>query len=238
MFAENPTRAKINLRFIKCLSQEIYMELAELSRRIAEEARRLEAEMESLRLAFDMYDPNSSTESIESTLSRIEERLIEVHGHTGKLVERVPENLTPILAELREAVLVRIDLWKSHTARSDGSTQSNESNRSAETGGDWLREALDNLTAQEKRLFQVCFEYGLVTYKELASRLGITPTSAKNIVNRLFQNTRKRALFRKECTHGVAKVGVDEVIQRQILKGRQKDSSAKEIRRVQRPLRR
>jgi DNA-binding MarR family transcriptional regulator len=214
------------------------MELAELSRRIAEEARRLEAEMESLRLVFDMYDPNSSTESIESALSRIEERLMQVHDHTGKLVERVPENLTPILAELREAVLVRIDSWKSHTTRLDKSTKSNESIRSAGAGGDWLGEALNNLTPQEKRLFQVCFECGLVTYRELAGRLGITPTSAKNIVNRLFQNTDKRALFRKEWTHGVAKVAVDETVQRQILKGRQKDSSAKEIRQVQRPLRR
>ena len=214
------------------------MELVELSHRITEEARRLEAEIESLRLAFDMYDPSSSTESIESALSRIEERLIEVHGHTGKLVERVPENLTPILAELREAVLVRIDSWKNTATGANKSTQSNESNRSAGAGGDWFGEALNNLTPQEKRLFQVCFEYGLVTYRELAGRLGITPTSAKNIVNRLFQNTGKRALFRKECTHGIAKVAVDETVQRQILKGRQKDSSAKEIRRVQRPLRR
>ena len=200
------------------------MELAELSHHIAEEARQLQVEIESLRLVFDMYGPCGPTESIKSTLSRIEGRLIEVHGHTGKLVERVPENLTPILAELREAVLVRIDSWKSHTTRSNRSTQSNESNMSAGTGGDWLREALDNLTPQEKRLFQVCFECGLVTYRELADRLGINPTSAKNIVNRLFQNTDKRALFRKECTHGVAKVAVDETVQRQILKRRQKDS--------------
>jgi hypothetical protein len=211
------------------------MDLTKLSHRIAEEARRLQAEIESLRFMFDMYDPNSSTESIESTLGRIEGRLIDVHGHTGKLVERVPENLLPILSELKEAVLVRIDSWKSHTTRSNRPTESNESDRA---GGDWLGEALNNLTPQEKRLFQVCFECGLVTYRELAGRLGITPTSAKNIVNRLFQNKGKRALFRKECKHGIAKVGVDEVIQRQILKGRQKDSSAKEMRRVQRPLRR
>jgi hypothetical protein len=214
------------------------MDLTELSRRIAEEAIRLEAEIESLRLAFDMYDPNSSTESIESTLSRIEERLIEVQDHTGKLVERVPENLLPVLAELKEAVLVRIDSLKNTAAGANKSTQSNESNRSAGTGGDWLGEALNTLTPQEKRLFQVCFECGLVTYRELAGRLGITPTSAKNIVNRLFQNTDKRALFRKECTHGVAKVAVDETVQRQILKGRQRASSAKEMGRVQRPLRR
>lgn len=238
MFAENPTRAKINLRFIKCLSQEIYMELSELSRRIAEEARRLEAEMASLHLVFDMYDPNSSTESIESTLSRIEERLIEVHGHTGKLIERVPQNLSSILADLRETILLRIDSLKPTATGSNRSTESNESNGSGKRGDNWLGEAISDLTPQEKRLFQVCFECGLITYKELASRLGITPTSAKNTVNRLFQSENKRALFRKECTHGIAKVGVDETVQRQILKGRQKDPPAREVRRIQRTLRR
>ena len=211
------------------------MDLTELSHRIAEETRRLQAEIESLRLVFDMYGP---TESIESTLSRIEERLIDVHGHTGKLIERVPQNLLSVLHELKETILVRIDSLKPTATGSNRSTQSNESSGSGKRGDSWLGEAINDLTPQEKRLFQVCFECGLITYKELASRLGVTPISAKNTVNRLFQNTDKRALFRKECTHGIARVGVDEEVQRRILKGRQKHPPAREARRIQRPLRR
>lgn len=224
--------------FISTSGQKLYMELSELSHCIAEEARRLQAEIESLRFAFEMYDPDSATESMESTLSRIEERLIDVHGHTGKLIKRVPENLLSVLTELMEAVLVRIDSLKNTATGQNKSTEPNESNKSGKTGDSWLGEAVNGLTPQEMRLFQVCFECGLVTYRELAARLDITPTSAKNIVNRLFQNTDKRALFRKECTHGIAKVGVDETVQRQILKGRQKDPSAREVRRIQRPMRR
>ena len=149
------------------------MELSELSEGIVDEARRLQAEIESLRYIVDSYDPSTSTESIESiesTLNRIEGRLTEVHSHTGKLIERVPENLLPILAELKEAVLVRIDSLKNAAIASSGSTQSNESNRSAEIEGDWPGEALSNLTPQEKKLFQACFECGLVTYKELVPK--------------------------------------------------------------------
>jgi hypothetical protein len=214
------------------------MELAELSHHITEEARQLQAEIESLHLVFDMYGSTESIESIESTLSRIEERLIDVHGHTGKLIERVPQSLASILTELKETILLRIDSLKPTATESNRSTQSNESNRSGKRQDNWLGEVINGLTPQEKKLFQVCFECGLITYKELASRLGITPISAKNTVNRLFQSENKRALFRKECTHGIARVGVDEVIQRQILKGRQKDSSAREMGRVQRSMRR
>ena len=80
------------------------------------------------------------------------------------------------------------------------------------------------LTPQEQRLFQACFQSGLITYKELAEHLDVTPTSAKNIVNRVFQSAQKRGLFRKEHVHGIARVGIKETIEREILNGRHKDS--------------
>ena len=53
-------------------------------------------------------------------------------------------------------------------------------------------------------------------------RLDITPISAKNIVNRLFQDADKRTLFRKTHIRGVAKVGVTEAVEQTILHKSQK----------------
>jgi len=196
----------------------------ELSRQVAEEARRLQAELENFNFSDLLQTPNrsnESTRSVESALSRIEERLEKVHGHTGELVNRVPENLCLLLAELKESILDRIDSLK------QASTESNESNQSTESShpkGDWRIELFKKLTPREQSLFRACFGSGLITYKELAKRLDISPISAKNIVNRLFQDSDKRRLFRKTNVRGVTKVGVIEAIEQKILHSDSKDS--------------
>ena len=63
----------------------------------------------------------------------------------------------------------------------------------------------------------------MITYKELAARLNITPVSAKNIVNRLFQNADKRRLFSKTRIRGVAKIGLTEAVEQRVLRS-EKDS--------------
>ena len=70
------------------------MELEELGRYIAAEARKIQADLTSTN---NQSGTDISTQSIASTLSRIEDRLIEVHDNTYTLVERVPENLKPLL---------------------------------------------------------------------------------------------------------------------------------------------
>jgi DNA-binding Lrp family transcriptional regulator len=204
-------------------------ELEELSRQVAKEARRLQTEMENFNFSDALQRSNrsnESTRSVESALSRIEERLEKVHGHTGELVNRVPENLCLLLAEIKEAVLDRIDSLK------QASTKSNESNQSIESvrrKGDWRIELFRKLTPREQSLFRSCFGSGLITYKELAKRLDISPISAKNIVNRLFQDGDKRRLFRKTHVRGVTRVGVTEAVEQKILHSDRKGPKKKPI---------
>jgi len=199
-------------------------ELEELSRQVAKEARRLQTEMENVNFSDALQKPNrsnESTQSVESALSRIEERLEKVHGHTGELINRVPQNLSLLLAELKESVLDRIDSLK------QASTESNETNQSTESAhrkADWSIELFKKLTPREQNLFRACFGSGLITYKELAKRLDVSPISAKNIVNRLFQNSDKRRLFRKTHVRGVTRVGVTEAVEQKILHSDRKDS--------------
>jgi len=63
----------------------------------------------------------------------------------------------------------------------------------------------------------VCFQSGLLSYRDIAGHLDITPTVAKNLVNRIFQSGVKRSLFAKEYQHGVVRVGVQSGIQERIL---------------------
>ena len=214
-----PCAVRKSDKLISAIRQKMHMELDELSRRVAEEARALQKEIENLLLPKDAC---YATGSIESTLSRIEERLIKVHDHTGILVERVPENLSSLLLEIKGAVLERIDSLKRESPGSKGST---ESDKSGQAKGDSFRNALLKLTPQERKLFQICFQSGLITYKELGQRLDITSTSAKNIVNRLFKNNAKRRLFSKRHIHGIARVGIDEAVQKRILSGQEKGSN-------------
>ena len=197
-------------------------DLEEFSRRIAQEARKVQAEVVSIRLASNIAgstEATGSTGSIESALGRIEDQLTQVHAHTGILLQRMPVNISLLLAELKEVILERIDSMK---RASTGSTRSPESVRSKD---DLHNEFMKKLTPREQSLLRVCFGSGLITYKEVAQRLGITPTSAKNIVNRIFQNTDKRRFFRKTCISGVARIGVDKMLEKKILRGSQKSSS-------------
>jgi len=66
----------------------------------------------------------------------------------------------------------------------------------------------------------VCFQSGLLSYHDIAGHLDITPTAAKNLVNRVFQSAHKRPLFVKRYEHGAVRVGVQPAFQERIL-GRQ-----------------
>jgi len=197
------------------------MEIEELAAWLKKENEQIQADLECLCLSTES---NESTESIESALSRIEKQLTEVHGHTGTLIERVPENLAVLLAEVKESVLARIDSLKQQPTES---TESMQSNKSVQNKDDWGAELLSRLTPQERNLFKACFGGGLITYRELAARLNINPISAKNIVNQLFQNPNKRRLFRKEHIRGIAKVGVNETVEQKILHKKGKNSANK-----------
>ncbi len=144
-----------------------------------------------------------SNDSIHSTdiLSRIEQKIDTVCDNTNELIERVPHDLTQILIELKASLITKLD----QTA--------NGANHSP-------KDIIDSLTHQEKRIFQLCFRLGFMSYSEIASHLHITPIAAKNLVNRIFQSQTKRPLFIKKYTHGQARVGIQPVLEKRILTGR------------------
>jgi len=200
------------------------MELEEISRRIADQARELRSHIDDLRSTNIAQHTTQPTGSTESALSRIEDRLIKVHTNTNTLIARVPENLKPLLLEVKSAVFERIDSLKGQATKSTGSNRSIESDSH---GNDWRRELFRKLTPRERNLFTACFGSGLITYKELAERLNIAPVSAKNMVNRLFLNAEKRKFFKKTRFRGVAKIGLTEGVEQRVLRNKRNSGNRK-----------
>jgi DNA-binding CsgD family transcriptional regulator len=98
----------------------------------------------------------------------------------------------------------------------------NQSNRAPNHANDSPQSsgaAMRLLTPQERRVFQLCFQSGFLTYDEIAKYLDITAVAAKNLVNRIFQSDRKRSLFSKEYKHGSARVGIHSGLEKKILTG-------------------
>jgi DNA-directed RNA polymerase specialized sigma24 family protein len=161
---------------------------------------------------------NRSDESpVAASLGRIEARLGSVHEHTSELLRRVPVELDKAIGDLRQALLVRLD----EATQANGSAESQdqpEATRATETTQS-THAAIRALTPQERRVFQVCFQSGLLSYRDIAEHLDITPTAAKNLVNRVFQAAHKRPLFVKRYDHGAVRVGVQPDLQRRILGG-------------------
>jgi len=142
----------------------------------------------------------------EPALSRIEKQLSEIHCHTEELIRRVPENLSPLLVELR-----RILLEKINSSREKQSAQGNES---ILLKANQITKTIQKLTPQERKLFELCLRSGLITYQELADHLGVSLITARGIVNRAFQNIDKSKLFRKKRRDGFIGVELTETVER------------------------
>ena len=193
-----------------------------LARELAELAWELQRDAQYLRAWANLA--NRSGESAESTagaLERIERKIGAVHGQTSELIERVPKDLGQVLAELKQALVLRLDeaARATESAESDDPLVADASNRANQTNHS-PTSAVKSLTPQERRVFEVCFQSGLLAYRDIAAHLEITPTAAKNLVNRIFQSDRKRALFTKEHQHGAVRVGLQQDLQRRILAGK------------------
>ena len=198
------------------------MDLEELSRYIAKEAERIQADLKDLcpRTVGD-----SSTGFVQTTLIQIEERLAKVEGHIIELLRRFPENFSLELAEFKRALFERIDLLKPQTAEPTGSTGSRPMvDRVEPLNKNWYEEIFGKLTPREKSIFNACFGSGLITYDELAERLNISPTTVKNKINQLLQDADKRRLFHKEHINGIAKIKVPDKTENRIMYGHKKGS--------------
>jgi DNA-directed RNA polymerase specialized sigma24 family protein len=189
-----------------------------LADEVARVARQVREEIEDLRDFWSQSNesPESDAPATEA-LCRIERKLGDIHGDTRELIRRVPTDLGSILADLRRTLLVRLEesLQGNQSPQSHGQgteADANESNQS-------LSERVKTLSPQERLVFQLCFQSGFLTYGEIAEHLDITPSAAKNLVNRMFQSERKRPLFSKRYTHGTASVGVRPELEKRILAG-------------------
>lgn len=200
-----------------------------LARELTELAWKLQRDAQYLKAWANLA--NRSGESAESTtaaLARIDRKLGAVHGQTSELIERVPKDLGQVLAELKQALVLRLDeaARATESAESDDPLVVDASNRANQTNHSPMS-AVRSLTPQERRVFEVCFQSGLLSYRDIAAHLEITPTAAKNLVNRIFQSDRKRPLFTKEHRHGAVRVGVRPGIQEHILGSRTSEAETK-----------
>ncbi|NQT82217.1 sigma-70 family RNA polymerase sigma factor [bacterium] len=162
-----------------------------LANEVARLARQVQSDIEDLRYSWS--HSNDSAEPIHpatQALERIERRLGEVHGDTRELIRRVPEDLGPTLTELRRALLLRLNEFV-HANQGNQSGDARKGNDANEPNQS-LSTRVESLTPQERRVFQLCFQSGFLTYGEIAEHLDITPSAAKNLVNRMFQAERKR----------------------------------------------
>ena len=194
--------------------------MQQLAQEVARLARELQREVEDWRRQTPQS--NGATESIDSTgrLARIERELEAIHADTRELVRRVPPDLGQQLVDLKRSLLERLQQAADPPQSAESGTmgrpvRSTQSNPSPQT-------MVMALTPQERRVFRLCFESGFLTYREIADHLDITPSAAKNLVNRLFQSDRKRALFAKKYSRGSARVGLQPDLQSRIVRGRTK----------------
>ena len=153
--------------------------------------------------------------------THIERKLDNIYEHTRILVQRVPADLGLLLDQLKRTLLLRLDELSqmrpaNYSPQSDSPAQATDS----------VYAVMNALTAQERQVFQLCFNAGFLSYRELASHLDITPGSAKNLVNRMFQSDRKRPLFAKKYRHGAVRVGIRPDLDKKILAA-QKDKGKK-----------
>ena len=135
---------------------------------------------------------------------------------TRILVRRIPDDLGLLLDQLKCSLLERLEDISSMSPP----PQSPPSGRATPVV-DSVYAVINALSRQERQIFQLCFNTGFLSYRELASHLDITPGSAKNLVNRMFQSDRKRPLFTKKYRHGAVRVGIRSELDKKILARRE-----------------
>ncbi len=186
------------------------MELEQLARSLAQQARQVQSELQELSVG-EAASARRSTRPVESALYRIEQRLARVGHHTEQLLRRVPHDLESRIGQ---------------TSVGAGHTSPLAHHISPASAPTQPHQTIASLTPVEQKVFRLCFDGGWWTYRQMAERLDVVPTTVKNIVNRLLKDQHKQQLFRKRQVHGVAQVAVNEAIRRRIL-GARTDTSRK-----------
>jgi hypothetical protein len=194
------------------IMQRLMAELTQLAKELEENVRGLDLRTNQ------SNDSVAGNQFDDSRLERIEKKIDNIHAHTSTLMAKLRDDVAQTLAELRRELSGRMAQIPIEQG-SSGVIPSDQ--RNPPLSG--RAEVVKNLSPQERRLFELCFQSGPLTYRGLGEHLGVSPVSAKNLVNRIFLDKDKRDLFRKERVDGIARVSISTAVEREILKGR--DSS-------------
>jgi len=200
-------------RLISKQRQYIAMELEELSRQATHLSQQIQVDLKAATISTATRPDDAPRPSVEAALERIERRLIALHGHTDSLVRRIPPDLTPLLQGIQAAAAERC----AATPPGSVAPSARESPAGSTIAALDLEETVEQLTPQERRVFEICFQSGFLTYKDIAHQLDTTATTAKNIVNRIFRDPNKARLFHKKQRHGIASVALDGEVEKRIL---------------------
>jgi len=196
------------------------MDLEKLSHYITKEAERIQADLKD---TYPGTIGDSSAVYVRTPLIQIEERLAKIEGHMIELLYRFSKNLSLEFVEFKRSLFERIDSLKPQVTESTNSTGGRPGDDRVEPfEKNWHKEIFGRLTPREKSIFHACFGRGLITYDELAERLHISPTTVKNKINQLLQDTDKCRLFHKEHIDGVARIKVTDKTENKILYGGKK----------------
>lgn len=127
-----------------------------------------------------------------------------------------------------EAILAKI-------ASIDESIKSITSNASVQTPKVWGEEGsetsqreewVQETTTRERQVLGVLFNYGILSYREIAGYLGITPITVKSIVNRMLEDKEKEKLLVKHRDGRELKVGLAPEVEQRILAKQKKKQAA------------
>lgn len=143
-----------------------------------------------------------------------ENRTHDVLSKLDALPERIIRPLSEIIELSKREVLAELVRISSHYD-AHHSHDSISARGQIETP---IQEITKELTGKQKRLLAILLDSGFLSYAEIGEKLGITHESAKNLVNRLLNNTEKARLISKQETDQGIRVGVSSEVQDEILK--------------------
>ncbi len=163
-----------------------------------------------------------SGDQLRPMLDQMDEKLSAIHDHTGEikehtslLVDRIPHDFKPMIAEIKELLLGR--LRSTYEATQGDQVADQPAYRSEQD----FQRAFELLTPRERHLITELHEHGFLSYRELAEEVGLNPTTVKNMINRMAKHPRKVSFIEKSRhpVHGT-QVGISEELRDAILQGK------------------
>jgi len=149
---------------------------------------------------------------IHDSIESLRNELLSIKTSVQKIDRKLPPNVVEIIESVKTDIMSRLDSLV-------------ESNRSVESPAvipsRGIKDIVKSLSPKQKKVFALLMQSGFLSYKEIAFHLGINHNSAKNLVNRIFQDAEKSKLFvKQETPSGEVKVGVSEEVSEEILRSK------------------